>query len=581
MITMIVTKPALQRNNQIAQKRKRDCESVEFVSTSTEEGMVNFTKVEACVNTSYNQDAHISNRETKRQALGDTSPFTTAVVMTPTSYCDPTMSPSICSSLTSQSSPFQFCSHQSSHDAICDWTMPPYPTMTSTTEESTVLLMDGEFDLTCVQQWLLEEPDHLARLLIQERSYLPYVFMFEHQQSLKEHMRTILIDWMRDVCTELRLQRSVWYTSVNMVDRFVTLSPSRWTNESTFCTSETIDGEEGIINIVTPSNYQLIGVVCIFIAAKMEGIDVPLLKSLVDLTDNAYTVEQTLEMERLILRTLGWHLRPVTPIAFLPVYLAQIRHTAHQFHMLDAMTVRISEETVIRMLDMLDAAYYSIHSLRFSPSMLTAAVLYVYFPPETAIFQLLAIVTGYTYVDLLPCINLLSACISCPTTKLTQDPDIDPGDTPVEDAKWRQIETWQRATHSPVGLQFTKNSLDPLMLTMSFRCHVDVAHIPVAATRMAMLHECARFEPIQCFVPLVTASLEAEHSPPVLAVDLPPQSNNTQELDESDNEDNAEEEEEISDNENAVNYVDDSDQTSDWDNDRVCESHSDDDSACW
>ena len=81
-------------------------------------------------------------------------------------------------------------------------------------------------------------------------------------------MRTILIDWMMEVCMEFTLKRETFYYAVNFVDRYL----SRVKN-------------------IKKNNLQLIGVTSMYIASKMEEVLSPKVGDFVKSTDDGYSRE--------------------------------------------------------------------------------------------------------------------------------------------------------------------------------------------------------------------------------------------------------------------------------------------------
>ncbi len=78
-----------------------------------------------------------------------------------------------------------------------------------------------------------------------ETMYLPDPLYFNKQKEITPIMRSIMIDWMMEVCMEFMMKRDSLYIAINLVDRFL----SRDFN-------------------VKKADLQLVGVCCLFIAAK-------------------------------------------------------------------------------------------------------------------------------------------------------------------------------------------------------------------------------------------------------------------------------------------------------------------------
>ena len=59
-------------------------------------------------------------------------------------------------------------------------------------------------------------------LISQELLYQPDPFYFQkNQNNINPLMRTILLDWMMEVCSEFTLKRETFHLSVNYVDRYL------------------------------------------------------------------------------------------------------------------------------------------------------------------------------------------------------------------------------------------------------------------------------------------------------------------------------------------------------------------------
>jgi len=106
-------------------------------------------------------------------------------------------------------------------------------------------------------------------------------------------MRTILLDWLIEVCEVYRLHRETFYLSADFFDRYMTRT----------------------INI-PKTKLQLIGVTCLFIAAKIEEIYPPKLQEFAYVTDGACSEDDILTMELVVLKQLNWSLTPKTPNAW-------------------------------------------------------------------------------------------------------------------------------------------------------------------------------------------------------------------------------------------------------------------------
>ncbi|KAJ3591365.1 hypothetical protein NHX12_009310 [Muraenolepis orangiensis] len=105
--------------------------------------------------------------------------------------------------------------------------------------------------------------------------------------------RTVLVDWLIQVHEVLHFQDETLYLAINLMNR-------------------------GLRQVmVSTANLQLLGVVCLFLAAKKEECLLPEVSELCYLMDNGYTKKQLLRMERRVLCGLQFDLSHCPPLHFL------------------------------------------------------------------------------------------------------------------------------------------------------------------------------------------------------------------------------------------------------------------------
>ncbi|MFH4978192.1 hypothetical protein AB6A40_004901 [Gnathostoma spinigerum] len=104
------------------------------------------------------------------------------------------------------------------------------------------------------------------------------------QTDITADMRMILVDWLADVAVEYNLAQDTLHLTVSIIDR----------------TLSVIDCPR--------LKLQLIGATAVMIASKFEEIYPPELKEYVYITDDTYTANQILRMEKVILDTLNYDL---------------------------------------------------------------------------------------------------------------------------------------------------------------------------------------------------------------------------------------------------------------------------------
>ncbi|XP_026319827.1 G1/S-specific cyclin-E [Hyposmocoma kahamanoa] len=122
--------------------------------------------------------------------------------------------------------------------------------------------------------------------------------MFDNHPSLQPRMRAILLDWLNEVCEVYKLHRETFHLTVDYVDRYL---------------SNTVDIQKG--------RLQLIGITCLFVAAKVEEVYPPKIGEFAYVTDGACTTEEILLEELLILKIMSWSITPITTNSWLNMYM--------------------------------------------------------------------------------------------------------------------------------------------------------------------------------------------------------------------------------------------------------------------
>lgn len=122
--------------------------------------------------------------------------------------------------------------------------------------------------------------------------------MLNHHPGLQPRMRAILLDWLIEVCEVYKLHRVTYFLAVDYLDRYLTSQKN-----------------------VQKTHLQLIGIICLFVAAKVEEIYPPKIGEFAYVTDGACQESDILQHEILLLQALGWSISPVTPIGWLGVYM--------------------------------------------------------------------------------------------------------------------------------------------------------------------------------------------------------------------------------------------------------------------
>lgn len=135
------------------------------------------------------------------------------------------------------------------------------------------------YDTTLVSEYSDEIFEYMEDL---EESAMPNPNYMAGQSEITWGMRQTLVDWLLQVHLRYHMLPETLWITVNIVDRFLTK------------------------RIVSVAKLQLVGVTAMFIASKYEEILAPSVDEFVFVTENAYTKEEILKGETIILQTLDF-----------------------------------------------------------------------------------------------------------------------------------------------------------------------------------------------------------------------------------------------------------------------------------
>lgn len=192
----------------------------------------------------------------------------------------------------------------------------------------------------------INDPQQVAELAAEitehfrsvEAKYMAAANYMEKQTDISHTMRTILIDWLVDVHHKFKFQPETLYLCINIIDRFLSRKA------------------------VARNKLQLVGITSLLIAAKYEEIYVPEVKEFVFISADAYTKDEVLRMERVILASLDFNVTVATCFPFLRRYL--------KCGLCNAQTQFIS-------FYLCELALMEYESLKYTPSTIASASIYL------------------------------------------------------------------------------------------------------------------------------------------------------------------------------------------------------------
>ncbi|XP_078493713.1 G1/S-specific cyclin-E1 isoform X1 [Ciona intestinalis] len=226
------------------------------------------------------------------------------------------------------------------------------------------------------------DSDQLWKSMVnKETVYCRNSSYMDRHADLQPRMRSILIDWIMEVCEVYSLHRETFYLAVDYIDRYLSATKN-----------------------IHKTRLQLVGVTALFIAAKLEEIYPPKLSDFAYVTDGACTDDEILSQELIMLTALKWSLSPITAISWLNVYL-QTAHAAFAPNPSSAsfFLPQYPQETFVHISQLLDLCVLDIESLEFSSGLLAASALYHFSSRELA-----TQVSGFHFKDLAACVHWMA-----------------------------------------------------------------------------------------------------------------------------------------------------------------------------
>ena len=103
------------------------------------------------------------------------------------------------------------------------------------------------------------------------------------QKEINERMRAILVDWIIQIHFRCQFKENTLYTTIWIIDTYLS-----------------------ICNIAV-SKFQLLGLASLLISCKFNEINFPKLAIFIEMTDNAYKIEDLINMEHEVLKYLKFN----------------------------------------------------------------------------------------------------------------------------------------------------------------------------------------------------------------------------------------------------------------------------------
>jgi len=158
------------------------------------------------------------------------------------------------------------------------------------------------------------------------------------QVDINARMREILIDWLIEVHFKFKLCAETLFLTINVIDRFLER------------------------RAVSRTKLQLVGCTAMLIASKYEEIYAPEVRDFVYISDRAYTKDQILAMESIMLNTLGFYLTVPSALRFGERFTKVDNSNSRQIHLVNYLMELTCQEYKF---------------LKYLPSLIAASAVYL------------------------------------------------------------------------------------------------------------------------------------------------------------------------------------------------------------
>ena len=216
-----------------------------------------------------------------------------------------------------------------------------------------------------------------------DETYQRNALMLHRHPTIQARMRSILIDWLSEVCEVYRLSRDTYYLCIDFIDRYLSYQSD-----------------------VPKQQLQLLGITCLFIAAKIEEIYPPKMSEFAYVTDGACNESEITTKELTILKALNWELCPMTANNWLTVFMQLYASHEKENSRMRRRTRRDADSFLIpefqsslfaQIAHLVDLCILDIGSLAYSYSVIAASALY-HFTSEDIVSQCTGGSTLYSFL---------------------------------------------------------------------------------------------------------------------------------------------------------------------------------------
>jgi cyclin B len=124
------------------------------------------------------------------------------------------------------------------------------------------------------------------------------------------------IDWLVEVHLKFRMRPETLYLTVNLIDRFLEKKLVARTKLQLVGCGTSISAVGSCLCFAVCPIIVYCGAGALFIASKFEEIYSPEVRDFVYITDKAYSAQEVMQMETIMLNTLDFYLTVPTPVIY-------------------------------------------------------------------------------------------------------------------------------------------------------------------------------------------------------------------------------------------------------------------------
>ena len=142
------------------------------------------------------------------------------------------------------------------------------------------------------------------------------------QKSINDKMRAILVDWIIEIHCHYNFITKTLFQCIFIIDAYLSK------------------------NIVDRDKFQLVGVASLLLSCKENEIIYPSLNKFIQITDNAYTVEELKNMEKKIIKSLNFDILSPTAEEFFDINAEYFNFTKNQKSFVDYNMLKYKQSTI-------------------------------------------------------------------------------------------------------------------------------------------------------------------------------------------------------------------------------------------